>query len=158
MSRTAEGVYTVEDVIRGQWGPAERDRIILEAARCDRERHRGSLRTWFEQEPGSGGKESAFASVRLLDGFATAFEPVTGTKEVRADPFASQAQGGNVRLLRAPWNRAYLDELCSFPTGTHDDQVDASSGAFNKLATEGRNVVRRPTAERRRRLGFPAYV
>jgi phage terminase large subunit-like protein len=36
----------------------------------------------------------------------------------------------------AVWNGVYLDELCSFPTGTHDDQVDASSGAFNQLADE----------------------
>jgi phage terminase large subunit-like protein len=32
------------------------------------------------------------------------------------------------------WNRAFLDEHEQFPVGTHDDQVDAASGAFNKLA------------------------
>jgi hypothetical protein len=32
------------------------------------------------------------------------------------------------------WNDAYLDELCMFPNGRYDDQVDASSGAFTRLA------------------------
>jgi phage terminase large subunit-like protein len=41
---------------------------------------------------------------------------------------------GNVRLVGGAWNSAYLDELCAFPEGPHDDQVDASSGAFAKLA------------------------
>jgi predicted phage terminase large subunit-like protein len=48
-------------------------------------------------------------------------------------PFAAQWNAGNVKLLRGPWNAAYLDEMTSFPFGTNDDQVDASSGAFSKL-------------------------
>ena len=32
------------------------------------------------------------------------------------------------------WNQAYLEELCAFPLGSYADQVDASSGAFNKLS------------------------
>jgi hypothetical protein len=42
------------------------------------------------------------------------------------------------RLLRdgkeAAGDIAHSVELCSFPNGRHDDQVDGSSGAFNKLA------------------------
>ena len=40
---------------------------------------------------------------------------------------------GNVRIVRSPWNEAFLNELCEFPTGTFDDQVDAASGAVNKV-------------------------
>lgn len=90
--------------------------------------------TWLEQEPGSSGKDSAAASVRNLAGFAVYAEPVTGDKVVRAGPFAAQVEAGNVKLIKGPWNAAYLDELCAFPTGAHDDQVDASSGAFTKIA------------------------
>ena len=43
-------------------------------------------------------------------------------------------QAGNVKLLRGQWNEAYLSELENFPVGGHDDQVDASSDAFNELA------------------------
>jgi predicted phage terminase large subunit-like protein len=38
-------------------------------------------------------------------------------------------------MLRGDWNREYLDEMERFPHGAHDDQVDASSGAFNKLSS-----------------------
>jgi phage terminase large subunit-like protein len=31
---------------------------------------------------------------------------------------------------------ALLDELCMFPNATHDDQVDALSGAFGRFSME----------------------
>jgi Terminase RNaseH-like domain len=83
---------------------------------------------------------SAEAKVRLLAGFNVRTERVTGDKEVRAEPYAAQAEAGNVRLLRSRWNAAYLDELTAFPNGTYQDQVDASSGAFNKLAKPKRQI------------------
>ena len=46
----------------------------------------------------------------------------------------AQCEAGNVRLVEGIWNRDYVDELTAFPAGRHDDQVDASSGAFAKLA------------------------
>src|SRR5262249_51907849 len=89
---------------------------------------------WCEQEPGASGKESAELTGKLLAGYSIHVEAVSGSKEVRAEPFAAQCEAGNVRLVRGPWNGAYIEELCSFPNGKNDDQVDGSSGAFNKLA------------------------
>jgi phage terminase large subunit-like protein len=31
----------------------------------------------------------------------------------------------------APWLETYLDEMCSFNTGLHDDQVDSTTQALN---------------------------
>ncbi len=56
-----------------------------------------------------------------------------GDKYTRAQPFASRVNAGKVKARRAAWNRAYLDELAVFPMGAHDDQVDASSGAYDML-------------------------
>ena len=126
----SDGMYFVEDVVRGQWSAYERERRIKQTA----ERDGTSVDVWFEQEPGSGGKDSAAASIANLAGFVAKAETSTGDKITRAEPFAAQAEGGNLRLIRGPWNQSYLDELASFPFGLHDDQVDASSGAFNKLA------------------------
>jgi phage terminase large subunit-like protein len=38
-----------------------------------------------------------------------------------------------VALLRADWNTDFIEEHRFFPFSTYKDQVDATSGAFNKL-------------------------
>lgn len=139
MARTREGVCFVEDVIRGQWSAGERNAIIRQTAATDKAQY-GRVEIWLEREGGSGGKESGEISVKELAGYVAKTEHVTGSKEMRAEPFAIQCEAGNVRLVQGPWNAAYIAELCDFPNGKHDDQVDASSGAFNKLTL---NPVRR---------------
>ncbi len=59
--------------------------------------------------------------------------PVDTDKFTRALPFAARVGEGMVDVLRRNWTEAYLDELCGFPLGAHDDQVDASSGAYLML-------------------------
>jgi predicted phage terminase large subunit-like protein len=133
IARDGDGVFYIEDVVRGQWSALARERIMRQTAEMDG----GNTSVGIEQEPGSGGKESAESSVRNLAGFPVYAEKVTGEKQVRAMPFAAQCEARNVKLVRGSWNSAYLDELCSFPYGAHDDMVDGSSGAFAKLATTG---------------------
>jgi predicted phage terminase large subunit-like protein len=48
-------------------------------------------------------------------------------------PIASQANGGNLSMMAAKWNREFIDELGAFPNGSKDDQVDALSRAFSLL-------------------------
>jgi predicted phage terminase large subunit-like protein len=45
----------------------------------------------------------------------------------------SAFQGGLVFLLQGAWNEAFVDECAAFDRGKYDDQVDAASGAYNKL-------------------------
>jgi predicted phage terminase large subunit-like protein len=139
MARADDGIFYLEDIQRGQWSPAQRDTVMLATARRDALRYgHSAVKIVVEQEPGSGGKESAMSSIRLLVGHSVKVDKVTGSKAVRAEPFASQAEGGNVRIVRGPWNAAFLDEIAAFPNGAHDDQLDAAAGAFNWLG------VRRP--------------
>lgn len=133
MSRTNEGLYTIEHVTRGQWSSHARNQIMLQTAHDDRQKY-GNVTTWVEQEPGSGGKESAEITLREFAGFDVHAERATGDKTTRAMPFAAQCEAGNVQLVRGTWNADYVDELASFPDGSFADQTDASSGAFNKLA------------------------
>ena len=42
-------------------------------------------------------------------------------------------QGGNVYLVAGSYQNDLLDEMVSFPNGKFKDQVDACSGAFNRL-------------------------
>jgi predicted phage terminase large subunit-like protein len=130
MARTEKNLFIVEDVIRGQWSSMQRERVIEETARMDGP----NVYVWVEQEPGSGGKESAENTVRRLAGYVAHADRVTGDKLARAEPYAAQVEAGNTYLVRADWNKQYIDELDSFPDGRYVDQADASSGAFNKLA------------------------
>jgi predicted phage terminase large subunit-like protein len=138
MGLRSNGDFWVLDVVRGQWSSGERERVILQTAHTDMQtyqlRNGPAVDIWVEQEPGSGGKESAEHTIRNLAGFRIHAERVTGDKVFRAEPYAAQAEAGNVKVAAGDWTVAYLNELASFPTGAYADQVDASSGAFNKLA------------------------
>lgn len=138
MAADYAGRYYVEDVVRGRWSTFQRDSVILSTAQMDATKYHHTVRIFIEQEPGSGGVDSLRGTVKILAGFPVFGHRPQGEKRVRAEPFAAQAEAGNVILVENPlrhWLDEYLDELIGFPEGLAD-QVDASSGAFNKL-TEG---------------------
>lgn len=129
MSMTAEGIFTVEHVVRVQADSGAVMKIITETAKADGT----AVEICMEQEPGSAGKDVIAAYRKALVGYTFKGIPSTGSKQVRADPLASQAEGGNIRLVEAGWNTDFIDELCGFDRAEHDDQVDAASGAFRRL-------------------------
>ena len=126
MGRDDKGHFWVTDIVRGQWDAEERERKIEETAKEDGIK----VTVWVEQEPGSGGKESAEATQRRLAGYIVRLDRPSGDKVLRADPYAVQVNGGNVYVRTAEWNREYREELRFFPNSKYKDQVDASSGAF----------------------------
>jgi predicted phage terminase large subunit-like protein len=127
-----DNTVLVSDVKRGQWSSSKREQIIKQTTEIDYSQFK-SYKIYVEQEPGSGGKESAENTIKNLIGYTVEADKVTGAKEIRAEPYAAQVQAGNVALLAGEWVRAYLDEAEQFPNGKYVDQIDASSGAFNKL-------------------------
>jgi predicted phage terminase large subunit-like protein len=129
MHELKDHTVVVADVVAGQWGALEREERIKHTAFLDGR----SVKVWCEQEPGSGGKESAEATIRGLAGFVVKADRVTGDKISRAEPFAAQVEAGNVFVLDRPWTKDYIDELELFPNGKYKDKTDASAGAFNKL-------------------------
>lgn len=134
IAKDRRGIYFVEDAVTGQWSAHHRNVVIRQTADADGQ----GCAIRLEQEPGSGGKESAEISVRELAGYDVKAKTVTGDKLTRAKPFAAQAEAGNVKLVRGVWNEAYLRALHRFDgsDGGQDDEVDASSTAFNALALE----------------------
>lgn len=104
--RRPEAGYTISDEMAGRLGMTVDERAAVETLR----------------RAGMGG---------------LTLEPATGgSKSVRARThIAPTAEAGNVRLpADAPWTAALLDEVASFPNGTHDDQVDAMSQALKRLS------------------------
>jgi hypothetical protein len=60
--------YVIEHVVRGQWSALEREERIKFWAKQDRAVLKTSYEVGVEQEPGSGGKESAESTIRNLVG------------------------------------------------------------------------------------------
>lgn len=129
MGKDADGRFFVLDVERGQWDTSERNRRIVQTA----ERDGRNVIIQGEQDPGSAGVDEKNAFLRMLAGYNVQITRASAAKEVRADPFSAQVNGGNVYVVRGSWNRDWIDELRAFPRGRNDDQVDGSSGAFNRL-------------------------
>jgi len=134
------GGFWVLDVVRGQWSTDERNLTIRRTAEIDGR----EVEIHGAQDPGAAGKDAALSFVRMLAVYRVKTETVSGAKELRADGYSAQVNAGNVRLLRGLWNREYIEELRAFPLGRHDDQVDASSDAFNELAIREALPVGRP--------------
>lgn len=132
---TGEG-YVIEDVVRLRASPAE----VRQALRATAERDGRAVRVVIPQDPGQAGKDQAQSLAKLLSPFSVTIERATGSKAIRAEPFAAQVGAGNVAMKRGGWNAALIDELTAFPAGAHDDQVDACASAFNAVAGAGYNM------------------
>jgi predicted phage terminase large subunit-like protein len=127
-----KGIFYVEDVQRKQLGPNGVDALMRVTAELD-----GVLcAVREEKEGGSAGGAVISARMMTLVGFNYAGVQISGSKVTRSRPFRVQCEAGNVRIVRGPWNAAYISELCGFPTAKNDDQVDASSCAFNSVLLE----------------------
>jgi len=130
----------------GNWCILHVDRFRLESrARENRIRQRAELDgkhvvVGIEQEPGGSGKGDAQATMRNLAGWRIVADRPTGSKELRADPVASQVNGGNMYLapegyidgLPEAWHAPFIGEIQYFPFSKFKDQVDALSGAFGQ--------------------------
>jgi predicted phage terminase large subunit-like protein len=130
MGRDKEGRYVVLDVVKGHWSAGKREKNILTTAEEDGRR----VKIRVEQEPGSGGKESAENTVRSLEGYSVKAVPVSSDKVVRAEPYAAQLENHGIYILKAPWNKDYIEEHRSAPMGRLKDQWDAAAGAYNTLS------------------------
>ncbi len=130
IGRAPDGRIIVGHSLTTQSEGHEVRKIIRATAEADGTAVRISL----PQDPGQAGKVQKADMVAMLTGFTVKADPETGDKVTRAEPFSAQCEAGNVYLVRGDWNESYLDELCLFPGGSFKDQVDASSGAFGRLA------------------------
>lgn len=120
----------VADVVRARDSAKRLENLIKTTAAIDGK----STEIHIEQEGGAGSK-LYLEHIRLdvLGGYAVYTHTVSKNKIERAKPLSSMVESGNVFLVEGGWNKDYIDELHNFPDGSHDDQVDASSGAYNTL-------------------------
>jgi len=130
LGRSSDGVIYIADIERGRLGPDEVETTISNVGKADM-----CLQS-VPQDPGQAGKAQVMHLSRKLYGVPSTFSLESGDKATRAAGFAAQVNAGNVKMVRAPWNDALLNEFKMFPNGQFDDQVDAVSRAFNSLDDE----------------------
>lgn len=142
MGKAANGLHYIKDIVRAQVSPQLVERAILNTATADGI----GVTICLEQDPGQAGKSDVAYLIRQLVGKVVKAVPVTKNKETRAQPVMSQAEAQNIKIVgnergeAPPWYEAFISEITVFPRGSHDDQVDCLSGAFNHL-NEARKVL-----------------
>lgn len=137
IGRQKDGRFIIANVARDQLSPAGVEKLLVNTASQDNYTTHVSI----PQDPGQAGKSQIAYLTAALAGYIVKSSTESGDKEVRASPFSAQAEVGNVDILEGEWNETYLDELCVFPNGKWDDQVDATSRAFNELVNDNKLAV-----------------
>lgn len=131
-----EASYYFTNCRTDQWSPAQFEAELKLTAAADTM----AVTVRLPQDPGAAGKGYVQTLVKKLQGYSVKVAQPTGSKLTRATALATQAEAGNVFILttgdamRDAWIEPFVDELCVFPSGAHDDQVDAAADAFNELA------------------------
>jgi predicted phage terminase large subunit-like protein len=131
VAKLKDDSYVILDMRRERYSSAKVEGMIRATAEQDGH----ECYVYMEQEPGASAKNVIdYYRRKVLAGYSFTGIKTDKNKEVRARPVASQAEGRNVKYVRAHWNDAMLSELEAFPTkGVHDDVVDALSGAMEQL-------------------------
>lgn len=146
------GRFWVLDVKRHRISPVK----VKQTIRATAEQDGPDVEIVVEQEAAAAGKILAEEMRAALTGKTDAagqpqtpfrchiFRPdkTTGDKVTRAYPFSAACEQGKVWIVAAPWNKAWLAELSSFPAkGVKDDQVDASACAHRRLTSGGKAFI-----------------
>lgn len=139
LGRHRDGRTFVLDVVRDRRNPSGVRSLIQSTALWDKGHFGTRVAIRIEQQPGSAGVEQRemYLEETLAAFTQVKFVPSTGAKTIRAVPFASDVVDNLVVLapVRGDWSVTdFVAEYAGFPVGgSHDDQVDAGSLAFNSL-------------------------
>lgn len=139
MSRDKYGTYYIEHVERFRKLTDGVIKALVEVGEID---GKDDCQVTIPRDSGAGGKTANSFYVRTLaENFIAAKSVVMSGhsgKIQRFLPFCALAESGSVKVVRGAWNDDYLTELEYF-TGSRnqkDDQVDATSDAFNTLSKQ----------------------
>lgn len=126
-----DGTFVVGDLKSARDTPGQIENLIKNTATHDTT----STKIRVQQDPGSAGVSEAEHFVKMLAGYNVDAIPFSKDKVTRAKGVSAQAEWGNIKVLRAPWNKEFFAELENFSEDLsgHDDIVDTLSGAFNEL-------------------------
>jgi predicted phage terminase large subunit-like protein len=121
MGKTAANQFYILDVVRFQASPLDVEQRIRNVASQDGR----DVMVALEHDPGQAGKVEASYYTRAFAGMNIRMIGIGGKAKIeRATPYSAQVQAGNVKMVRAHWNEAFITEHENFPpTGQgKDDQ------------------------------------
>lgn len=79
--------------------------------------------------------QSAIQVLRRVSAVPVLPVKVTASKQARAQAITPIIEAGKLKLpARAAWTERFINQMCSFPTGQHDDMVDACVLAISTLS------------------------
>lgn len=140
MGIDADNQIWILDVVRVREGPLGVDRVLNNTASQDGKK----VKQVFWQDPGQAGKAQVATIKRKLIGLRVESVAASKDKTTYALPLSSAAEAGNVKVVSGRNVGAYLSTLESFgDTKAHDDDVDATSLGFMKLADSNLEKLRR---------------
>lgn len=135
IDKGSDGRYYIRHVHRERTNPKGVETSIKNFAKSD---GRG-VAVRIEQEGAASGKIVKFHYERMLDGWDARFTGIPkSSKLTRSGPFNAACERGDVSLEAGEWNADFLEEICRFPLGSHDDQVDAAVGAYSALTGDAK--------------------
>lgn len=142
------GNYYVEDIVYGRFSPETTNNLQIQCAKRDGR----SCMIRDEEQPGAAGKFLTEMKKKTeLGKFNYDSAKITGNKLTRAEPVAAEFEKGRVYFVEGCENIKKLqDEMYTFGLSTHDDTVDALSGAYNVLQQfkgKSRVGVAKPTGQ-----------
>lgn len=142
-ARHGADIYLLDMVHRRMDFPAQRSAALALARKWP------EVRCWLIEKKANG--------AAILDTLRRPFVDASGERDnglvglvpvvptegkiARAHAISAIVEGGHVVLPHpsiAPWVTRYIDELVSFPTGSHDDMVDMTTQALRRI---GSNAV-----------------
>tara|TARA_B100000780_G_scaffold276848_1_gene246258 strand:- start:617 stop:1375 length:759 start_codon:yes stop_codon:yes gene_type:complete len=130
MGITRNGDIYIIDIIKGKWDFPELKAQSI--ALNNKWRGRG-LRALYIEDKASG--QSLIQELRRESGISVIAHKVVHDKVSRVHAITPLIESGRVYLPKgAPWFDDFIEETLSFPSGTHDDQVDAMSMGLDILS------------------------
>ena len=109
--------------------PLVRNLSAQHRARCAEDGTQYRLR--WEIEPAASGVKENRRLTGMMAGYDARGVRPGGDKLQRSRALAAQAEVGNVKILKGPWNEAFLSHMHAIPDGDHDDIHDGAALAFN---------------------------
>jgi predicted phage terminase large subunit-like protein len=126
----------IEDVVRGQWEAPQRNKVIVNTAKNDTSSVRQGIEAFAAYK-------DAYTTIKAVLKGVSKVEDIRlpGDKVAKASPLEPVFEAGNIYLKTGPWNESLKEEFDNFPTGNHDDIVDAVAVGYSMLLDKSRSGV-----------------